>query len=97
MSALFVLLLARARLHAIAWLGLCLLLVGAACLLAASGAPAHRRQALGSRADTLASIEATLDGLMGGLMTQSAVLAGVGLAMLVVGVTAGIVTGGRRA
>ena len=37
--ALLVLLLARARLHAIAWLGLCLVMVGAACMLAASAAP----------------------------------------------------------
>jgi hypothetical protein len=93
MSALLVLLLARARLHAIAWLGLCLLLAGAACLLAASSAPLIAGRLLGSRADTIASMEATLDGLMGGLITQSAVLAGVGLAMLVVGVTAGMVTG----
>ena len=78
MSALFVLLLARARLHAIAWLGLCLLLVGAACLLAASSAPLIAGRLLGSRADTIASMEATLDGLMGGLITQSAVLAGRG-------------------
>ncbi len=93
MSALLVLLLARARLHAIAWLGLCLLLVGAVCLLGASAAPLMAAQVLGAHADTLASVESTLDGLMEELMTQSAVLAGLGLAMLVAGVTAGIVTG----
>jgi hypothetical protein len=93
MSALLVLLLARARLHAIAWLGLCLLLVGAASLLAASSAPLIASKVLGSRPDTLASTETTLYGLMGGLITQSAVVAGLGLAMLVVGVTGGIVTG----
>ncbi len=93
MSALLVLILARARLHAIAWLGLCLLVVGAASLLAASAAPVVAARLLGAHADTLSSVEGTLDGLLGQLMTQSAVLAGLGLAMLVAGVTAGIVTG----
>ena len=92
-AALLVLLLAHARLHAIAWLGLCLVLVGAVCMLAASGAPLIAGRLFGSHADTLASMEATLDGLTATLMTQSAVLAGLGLAMLVVGITAGMVTG----
>ena len=92
-AALLVLLVARARLHAIAWLGLCLVLVGALCMLAASGAPLIASRLFGSHPDALASMEATLDGLTATLMTQSAVLAGLGLAMLVVGITAGIVTG----
>ena len=92
-AALLVLLLARARLHAIAWLGLCLVLVGALCMLAASGAPLIAGRLFGSHADALASMQATLDGLTATLITQSAVLAGLGLAMLVVGITAGMVTG----
>ena len=91
--ALLVLLLARARLHAIAWLGLCLVMVGALCMLAASGAPLIAARLLGSHPDALASTEAALDGLTASLLTQSAVVAGLGLAMLVVGITAGIVTG----
>jgi len=92
-AALLVLLLARARLHAIAWLGLCLVLVGALCMLAASGAPLIAGRLFGSHPDALASMQATLDGLTATLITQSAVLAGLGLAMLVVGITAGMVTG----
>jgi hypothetical protein len=92
-AALLVLLLARARLHAIAWLGLCLVLVGAVGMLAATGAPLIAGRLFGSHPDTLASTAATLDGLTATLMTQSAVLAGLGLAMLVVGITAGMVTG----
>ena len=92
-AALVVMLLARARLHAIAWLGLCLVLVGAACMLLASGAPLIAGRLFGSHPDAAASLEATLDGLTATLITQSAVLAGLGLAMLVVGVTAGMVTG----
>lgn len=92
-AALLVLLVARARLHAIAWLGLCLVLVGALCMLTASGAPLIASRLFGSHPDALASMEATLDGLTATLMTHSAVLAGLGLAMLVVGITAGIVTG----
>ncbi len=93
LSALLVLSLARARLHAVAWLGLCLLLVGAACMLATSAAPLVAGRLLGAHPDTLSSVESTLDGLTGELLTQSAVLAGLGLAMLVAGVSAGIVTG----
>ncbi len=92
-AALLVLLLARARLHAMAWLGLCLVLVGALCMLAASGAPLIASQLLRSRPDALSSMESALDDLTATLMTQSAVLAGLGLALLVVGITAGIVTG----
>ena len=92
-AALLVLLLARARLHAIAWLGLCLVLVGALCMLAASGAPLIAGRLFGSHPDALASMQATLDGLTATLITQSAVLAGLGLAMLVVGITAGMVAG----
>ena len=92
-AALLVLLLARARLHAIAWLGLCLVLVGALCMLAASGAPLIAGRLFGSHPVALASMQATLDGLTATLITQSAVLAGLGLAMLVVGITAGMVTG----
>ena len=92
-TAVLVLALARSRLHAVAWLGLVLVLVGTLCLLAASSAPIVASRLLGSGADTRASAEATIDGLTAGLLTQSAVLAGLGLAMLVVGITAGIVTG----
>ena len=92
-TAVLVLALARSRLHAVAWLGLVLVLVGTLCLLAASSAPILAGRLLGSRPDTQASAEATIDGLTAGLLTQSAVLAGLGLAMLVVGITAGIVTG----
>ena len=70
-----------------------LVLVGTLCLLAASSAPILASRLLGSGPGTRASAEATIDGLMAGLLTQSAVLAGLGLAMLVVGITAGIVTG----
>jgi hypothetical protein len=92
-AAVLVLALARSRLHAVAWLGLVLVLVGTLCLLAASSAPILASRLFGSAAGTRASAETTIDGLMAGLLTQSAVLAGLGLAMLVVGITAGIVTG----
>ena len=62
-------------------------------MLAASGAPLIAARLLGSHPDALASTEAALDGLTASLLTQSAVVAGLGLAMLVVGITAGIVTG----
>ncbi|MCY7417281.1 MAG: hypothetical protein LH650_02070 [Chloroflexi bacterium] len=97
--AALVLLLARARLHAVAWLGLCLLLVGAFCLLATTAAPTVAGRLFGTHPDAAASMSTTLDGLTAGLVTQSAVLAGLGLAMLVVGITAGIVIShgdGRR-
>jgi hypothetical protein len=99
LAAVLVLLLARARLHAVAWLGLCLLLVGALCLLAATAAPIAASRLFGTHPDAVASTSATLDGLTASLVTQSAVLAGLGLAMLVVGITAGIVIShgdGRR-
>ena len=70
-AAFLVLLLARARLHAIAWLGLCLVLVGAVCMLAASGAPLIAGRLLGSHPDARASMEAALDDLTTTLMTQS--------------------------
>ena len=62
-------------------------------MLVASGAPLIAGRLLGSHPDALASMEAALDDLTATLMTQSAVLAGVGLAMLIVGITASIVTG----
>lgn len=92
-AAVLALAFARSRLHALAWLGLVLVLVGTICLLAASSAPILAGRLFGSAPDTRASAEATIDGLTAGLLTQSAVLAGLGLAMLVVGITAGIVTG----
>jgi|GEM_PF-2207223 len=97
--AVLVLLLARARLHAVAWLGLCLLLVGSFCLLATTAAPVVASRLFDTHPDAAASTTATLDGLTAGLVTQSAVLAGLGLAMLIVGITAGIVIShgdGRR-
>ncbi len=93
LAGVAVLALARGRLHAVAWLGLVLVVVGAACLMVASGAPAIAARMFGSQPDTVEALEATLEGLTADLVTQSAVLAGVGLAMLVMGITAGIVTG----
>ena len=74
-------------------LGVIALVVLALLLIAIGGFLFLGEWLFGSAAGTRASAETTIDGLMAGLLTQSAVLAGLGLAMLVVGITAGIVTG----
>lgn len=99
-AILLELLLARYRVHALAWVGLGCVLAGTVSLLVASGLPVLvGRSATGDPARANA-ITTALDGVTSSLVTQSAVLAGLGLALVVVGIAGGVVvsrgdTGGR--
>ncbi|MEZ4597484.1 MAG: hypothetical protein R3C32_12080 [Chloroflexota bacterium] len=86
-----ILLLARFRVHALAWLGLCGVVAGTASLLVASGGPALLPRMGGLDATAATALTDVLDDLTAGLVTQSAVLAGLGLAPVVAGIAGGVV------
>jgi hypothetical protein len=85
------LVLARYRVHALAWVGLCGVVAGTLSLLAASGVPVLASRL--STADTgqANAITAALDSVTASLVIQSAVLAGLGLALVVAGIAGGVV------
>ncbi len=86
-----ILLLARFRVHALAWVGLCGVVAGTGSLLVASGGPVLLPRLGALDATAAASLTEVLDGLTAGLVTQSAVLAGLGLALVVAGIAGGVV------
>jgi hypothetical protein len=84
-AALVVLLLARHRIHALAWLGAALVLVGGLSIaLVTIGAPVAAIAA-GSPAETASVLTAMLRDLGDGLIRQSAIVVGLGVLLLVVG------------
>jgi hypothetical protein len=88
---LALLVLARYRVHALAWVGLAAVIAGTLSLLAASGVPVLMPRLLGADEASTVAVTAALDGITASLVTQSAVLAGLGLALVVVGIAGGIV------
>ncbi|MBX3029404.1 MAG: hypothetical protein KF809_04550 [Chloroflexi bacterium] len=90
-----VIVLARHRAHAFAWLGLAGVVVGTSSLLVASAAPLVLPRLTG--VDTVSSVAVTgaLQVLTAGLVVQSALIAVVGLALVVAGIAASTVTGDR--
>jgi hypothetical protein len=86
-----ILVLARFRVHALAWVGLCGVVAGTVSLLVASGAPVLVPRLAAIDATAATALTTVLDGLTAGLVTQSAVLAGLGLALVVAGIAGGVV------
>lgn len=85
------LLLARFRVHALAWVGLCCVVAGTVSLLVASGGPVLVPRVSALDAPAATALTTVLDELTAGLVTQSAVLAGLGLALVVAGIAGGVV------
>lgn len=85
------LVLARYRVHALAWVGLCGVVAGTLSLLAASGVPVFASRLVATDPGQSAAITEALDGVTASLVTQSAVLAGLGLALVVAGIAGGVV------
>ena len=83
--------LARYRVHALAWVGLCGVVAGTVSLLVASGGPVLVSRSTDMAPDQAAAVTAALDTITAGLVIQSAALAGLGLALVVAGIA-----GGRR-
>lgn len=83
--------LARFRVHALAWVGLCGVVAGTVSLLVASGGPVLLPRAAGLDEAGIAALTRVLDDLTADLVTQSAVLAGLGLALVVAGIAGGVV------
>ena len=88
---LLLLALARYRVHSLAWLGLAAVVAGTASLLAATGAPIMLPRMLDTDRPSTLALAGALEELTAGLVTQSAVLAGLGLALVVAGIAGGIV------
>lgn len=86
-----ILVLARFRVHALAWVGLCAVVAGTVSLLVASGGPVLIPRAAGLDPADTAALTSVLDALTADLVTQSAVLAGLGLALVVAGIAGGVV------
>ncbi len=86
-----ILVLARYRVHALAWVGLCCVVAGTTSLLVASGGPVLVPRAVGMEGAQATALTSLLDGVTSGLVTQSAVLAGLGLALVVAGIAGGVV------
>jgi hypothetical protein len=91
------LLLARYRVHALAWVGLACVVAGTASLVAATGAPVVLPPALGTDPPSTLALTGALEEVTSGLVTQSAVLAGLGLALVIAGIAGGIVVSQGRA
>ncbi len=89
------LVLARFRAHALSWVGLSCVVVGTTSLLLASGAPLVAPRLVGADNTTGVALTGALEVLTAGLITQSAVIAVVGLAMVVAGIAAASVTADR--
>jgi hypothetical protein len=85
------LVLARFRVHALAWVGLCAVVAGTVSLLVASGAPVLIPRAAALDPGAATALTTVLDGVTAALVTQSAVLAGLGLALVVAGIAGGVV------
>ncbi len=90
-AAAAILVLARYRVHAFAWLGLCGVVAGTTSLLVASGVPILVARARTVDPSEAAAVTAALDAITASLVTQSAVLAGLGLALVVAGIAGGVV------
>lgn len=90
-GVVLILVLARYRVHALAWVGLCCVVAGTASLLLASGGPVLVPRAAGMEPVQAAALTSLLDDVTAGLVTQSAVLAGLGLALVVAGIAGGVV------
>lgn len=86
-----ILVLARYRVHALAWVGLCCVVAGTTSLLVASGSPVLVPRAVGMEGAQATALTSVLDGATSGLVTQSAALAGLGLALVVAGIAGGVV------
>lgn len=86
-----ILVLARYRVHALAWVGLCGVVAGTVSLLVASGAPVIASRATAVDPGRAGALAAALDEVTAGLVTQSAALAGLGLALVVTGIAGGAV------
>lgn len=91
MVLVMVLVLARYRVHALAWVGLCGVVAGTSALLVASGAPVLIPRIVGMGDPGALALTEALDGVTADLVTQSAVLAGLGLALVVAGIAGGVV------
>jgi hypothetical protein len=85
------LVLARFRVHALAWIGLCAVVAGTISLLLASGGPVFVARTSDMEPDRAAAVTVALDTVTSGLVIQSAVLAGLGLALVVAGIAGGVV------
>jgi hypothetical protein len=85
------LVLARYRVHALAWIGLCGVVAGTVSLLIASGGPVFVARTTDMEPERAAAVTVALDTATSGLVTQSAVLAGLGLALVVAGIAGGVV------
>ncbi len=85
------LVLARYRVHALAWVGLCGVVAGTLSLLAASGVPVLASRLSTGDTGQGSAITAALDSVTASLVIQSAVLAGLGLALVVAGIAGGVV------
>lgn len=85
------LVLARYRVHALAWVGLSGVVAGTLSLLAASGVPVLAARLSTAEAGQGSAITAALDSVTASLVIQSAVLAGLGLALVVAGIAGGVV------
>jgi hypothetical protein len=83
--------LARYRVHALAWIGLGAVVAGTVSLLLASGGPVLVPRSTDLPTDQAAAVTAALATVTAGLVTQSAVLAALGLALVVAGIAGGVV------
>lgn len=92
--------LARYRVHALAWVGLGGVVAGTVSLLIASGGPVLASTSVDMPADRAQAVVAALDTMTSSLVIQSAALAGLGLALVVAGIAGGVVVArddsGRR-
>jgi hypothetical protein len=85
------LVLARYRVHALAWVGLGGVVAGTVSLLIASGGPVLVTRMVSMQPERAAAVTVALDAVTSSLVTQSAVLAGLGLALVVAGIAGGVV------
>lgn len=91
LAVIAVLVFARFRVHALAWVGLCGVVAGTVSLLAASGLPVLVARLVAVDQRHAAAITSALDRVTASLVTQSAALAGLGLALVVAGIAGGVV------
>jgi hypothetical protein len=85
------LVLARYRVHALAWVGLGALVAGTVSLLVASGGPVLISRSGEMAVDQALAVTAALDTVTADLVIQSAALAALGLALVVAGIAGGVV------